>query len=155
MNKIIILIIAALVALICLLAFNSYRFSNEAEKQGAMMKVVTAERNAALDNILLMEKQRQAVADIDIKYTKELADAKSENERLRTDINNGTKRLQFNATCQRTYKKSSSSGMDDAASPRLTDSAQRDYLNLRERIGIATNQIAGLQAYITDVCLAK
>lgn len=51
--------------------------------------------------------------------------------------------------------KSSSSGMDDAASPRLTDSAQRDYLNLRERIGIATNQIAGLQAYITDVCLAK
>lgn len=39
-------------------------------------------------------------------------------------------------------------GMDDAASARLTDAAQRDYFTLRERIEVAGKQIAGLQDYI-------
>ncbi|MGE7404811.1 lysis system i-spanin subunit Rz, partial [Serratia bockelmannii] len=33
--------------------------------------------------------------------------------------------------------------------------AQRDYFTLRERIEIANKQIAGLQDYINQVCLAK
>lgn len=41
----------------------------------------------------------------------------------------------------------------DDASARLTNAAERDYLSLRERIGIATSQISGLQDYITNVCL--
>ncbi|MGW4426322.1 lysis system i-spanin subunit Rz, partial [Streptosporangium sp. NPDC004631] len=32
---------------------------------------------------------------------------------------------------------------------------QRDYFTLRERIEIANKQIAGLQDYINQVCLAK
>ncbi|WP_083704431.1 lysis system i-spanin subunit Rz [Serratia oryzae] len=36
------------------------------------------------------------------------------------------------------------SGMDDAASAKLTDSAQRDYFTRRERIDIARKQMAGL-----------
>ncbi|EPR2301250.1 lysis system i-spanin subunit Rz, partial [Yersinia enterocolitica] len=41
----------------------------------------------------------------------------------------------------------------DDASARLTNAAERDYLSLRERIGIATTQIAGLQSYIRTQCL--
>ncbi len=143
-----------LAILFLLLLINRNSLSNQVEKQKVMLKTVGAERNAALDNILLMEKQRQAVATIDIKYTKELADARSENERLRTDIASGAKRLQLNATCPKPVSKTTGpASVPDDASTRLTDSAERDYLNLRERIDISTKQIEGLQDYIINVCL--
>nr|WP_145550735.1 lysis protein [Yersinia intermedia] len=115
---------------------------------------ITAVANQQKKDLQLIETQRQAVAAIDIKYTKELADAKSENERLRADIANGTKRLQLNATCTKPVSKTTGpASVTDDASARLTESAERDYLNLRERIGIATSQINGLQAYINNACL--
>lgn len=117
---------------------------------------ITAVANQQKKDLQLIEAQRQAVAAIDIKYTKELADAKSENDRLRADIASGTKRLQLNATCSKSVPKTTGPASDpDDASARLTNAAERDYLSLRERIGIATSQINGLQAYITNVCLAK
>ncbi|EPN8209624.1 TPA: lysis protein [Yersinia enterocolitica] len=115
---------------------------------------ITAVANQQKKDLQLIETQRQAVAAIDIKYTKELADAKSENERLRADIANGTKRLRFNATCSKPVSKTTGpASVPDDASARLTNAAERDYISLRERIGIATSQINGLQAYITNVCL--
>lgn len=115
---------------------------------------ITAVANQQKKDLQLIEVQRQAVAAIDIKYTKELADAKSENERLRADIASGTKRLQLNATCRKPVSKTTGpASVPDDASTRLTESALRDYLSLRERIDIATSQINGLQAYITNVCL--
>ncbi|HHU4999962.1 TPA: lysis protein [Yersinia enterocolitica] len=115
---------------------------------------ITAVANQQKKDLQLIETQRQAVAAIDIKYTKELADAKSENERLRADIASGTKRLQLNATCTKPVSKTTGpASIPDDASARLTNAAERDYLSLRERIGIATSQINGLQAYITNVCL--
>ncbi len=115
---------------------------------------ITAVANQQKKDLQLIEVQRQIVAAIDIKYTKELADAKSENERLRADIASGTKRLQLNATCTKPVSKTTGpASITDDGSARLTESAERDYLSLRERIGIATTQIAGLQAYITNVCL--
>ncbi|HDL7195541.1 TPA: lysis protein [Yersinia enterocolitica] len=115
---------------------------------------ITAVANQQKKDLQLIETQRQAVAAIDIKYTKELADAKSENERLRADIASGTKRLQLNATCTKPVSKTTGpASVPDDASARLTNAAERDYLSLRERIGIATSQINGLQAYITNVCL--
>lgn len=115
---------------------------------------ITAVANQQKKDLQLIEVQRQAVAAIDIKYTKELADAKSENERLRADITNGTKRLQLSATCTKPVSKTTGpASVDDVTSPELTPAARRDYIDLRERIGIATTQINGLQAYITNVCL--
>ncbi|CNI11513.1 putative prophage endopeptidase [Yersinia frederiksenii] len=115
---------------------------------------ITAVANQQKKDLQLIETQRQAVAAIDIKYTKELADAKSENERLRADIASGTKRLQLNATCTKPVSKTTGpASVPDDASARLTNAAERDYLSLRERIGIATTQIAGLQSYIRTQCL--
>lgn len=121
------------------------------QRDVAEITAVARQQQTTLDQI---EVQRQAVAAIDIKYTKELADAKSENERLRADIANGTKRLQLNATCSKPVPKTTGpASVPDDASARLTNAAERDYLSLRERIGIATSQISGLQDYITNVCL--
>ncbi len=121
------------------------------QRDVAEITAVARQQQTTLDQI---ETQRQDVAAIDIKYTRELADAKSENERLRADIESGTKRLQLNATCPKPVPKATgTTGMDDVTGPELTPAARRDYLSLRERIGIATTQIEGLQAYITNVCL--
>ncbi|WP_145587426.1 lysis protein [Yersinia rochesterensis] len=141
---------AALIILISILGY----FQSRVTTLKRDVAEITAVANQQKKDLQLIETQRQAVAAIDIKYTKELADAKSENERLRADIANGTKRLQLNATCTKPVPKTTGpASVPDDASARLTNAAERDYLSLRERIGIATTQITGLQAYINNVCL--
>lgn len=143
-------LVAVLIASLFGLTYYHYRVQS-LNRDVAELSNVAKQQQATLDQI---ETQRQAVAAIDIKYTKELADAKSENERLRADIANGTKRLQLNATCPKPVSKTTGpASVPDDASARLTNAAERDYISLRERIGIATTQIAGLQDYITNVCL--
>lgn len=150
MSRVTAILIAVLIASLFGLTYYHYRVQS-LNRDVAELSNVAKQQQATLDQI---ETQRQAVAAIDIKYTKELADAKSENERLRADIANGTKRLQLNATCSKPVSKTTGpASVPDDASARLTNAAERDYLSLRERIGIATSQINGLQAYITNVCL--
>ncbi|MGM7858816.1 lysis protein [Yersinia enterocolitica] len=150
MNRVTAILIAVLVASLFGLTYYHYRVQS-LNRDVAELATVAKQQQATLDQI---ETQRQAVAAIDIKHTKELADAKSENERLRADIANGTKRLQLNATCTKPVSKTTgSASVTDDASARLTNAAERDYISLRERIGIATSQINGLQDYITNVCL--
>ncbi|EPW5280662.1 lysis protein [Yersinia enterocolitica] len=145
-------LVAVLIASLFGLTYYHYRVQS-LNRDVAELSKVAKQQQAALDQI---ETQRQAVAAIDIKYTKELADAKSENERLRADIANGTKRLQLNATCTKPVSKTTGpASVTDDASPRYDAEFERNYLSLRERIGIATSQINGLQAYINNVCLAK
>ncbi|EPX8764083.1 lysis protein [Yersinia enterocolitica] len=150
MNRVTAILIAVLVASLFGLTYYHYRVQS-LNRDVAELSKVARQQQATLDQI---EVQRQAVAAIDIKHTKELADAKSENERLRADIANGTKRLQLNATCTSPVSKTTGpASVPDDASARLTNAAERDYISLRERIGIATSQINGLQAYINNVCL--
>ncbi|HDL7449374.1 TPA: lysis protein [Yersinia enterocolitica] len=147
---------AALVAVLIASLFGLTYYHYRVQSLDRDVAEITAVANQQKKDLQLIEAQRQAVAAIDIKYTKELADAKSENERLRADIASGTKRLQLNATCSKPVPKNTGPASDpDDVSARLTNAAERDYLSLRERIGIATSQISGLQDYITNVCLAK
>ncbi|EOI7429788.1 lysis protein [Yersinia enterocolitica] len=150
MNRVTAILIAVLVASLFGLTYYHYRVQS-LNRDVAELATVAKQQQATLDQI---ETQRQAVAAIDIKHTKELADAKSENERLRADIANGTKRLHLNATCTSPVSKTTGpASVPDDASARLTNAAERDYLSIRERIGIATTQIAGLQSYIRTQCL--
>ena len=57
------------------------------------------------------------VAALDAKYTKELADAKAENDALRDDVAAGRRRLHIKAVCQSVREASPASGVDNAASP--------------------------------------
>ena len=65
-----------------------------------------------------MQMRQRDVAALDAKYTKELADAKAENDALRDDVAAGRRRLHIKAVCRSWY---SPSGVDNAASPRLAD----------------------------------
>ena len=62
--------------------------------------------------------------------TRELADAKAENDALRDDVAAGRRRLHIKAVCQ-SVREATASGVDNAASPRLADTAEQDYFTLQ------------------------
>ena len=49
-------------------------------------------------------------------------------------------------------KPSTASGVDNAASPRLADTAERDYFTLRESAITMQKQLEGTQKYINEQC---
>ena len=59
-------------------------------------------------------------AALDAKYTKELADAKAENDALRDDVAAGRRRLHIKAVCQSVREATTASGVDNAASRQQT-----------------------------------
>jgi prophage endopeptidase len=104
------------------------------------------------DTITDMQTRQRNVAALDEKYIKELADAKATIDQLHNDVAIGKRRLQLNATCAK-QSATGTTSMDDAASARLTDAAQRDYFTLRNRIEVIGKQVTGLQQYIREQCI--
>ena len=95
--------------------------------------------------------RQRDVAAPDAKYTKELADAKAENDALRDDAA-GRRRLHIKAVRQSVREATTASGVDNAASPRLADTAERDYFTLRERLITMQKQLEGTQKHINEQC---
>ena len=87
----------------------------------------------------------------DVKYTKELADAEAENDALRDDVAAGRRRLHIKSSLS-VSEATTASGVDNAASPRLADTAERDYFTLRERLITMQKQLEGTQKYINEQC---
>ena len=98
-----------------------------------------------------MQMRQRDVAALDAKYTKELADAKAENDALRDDVAAGRRRLHIKAVCQSVREATTASGVDNAASP-TGDTAERDYFTLRERLITMQKQLEGTQKYINEQC---
>lgn len=132
---------------------NHYR--NNAITYKEQRDTVTHKLKLANETITDMTKRQRDVAVLDEKYTKELADAKAENDALRDDVAAGRRRLFVNATCPAmpTGKSTSAARVDNAARPRLADSAQRDYFTLKERVTTMQKQLEGAQDYIRTQCL--
>ncbi|EBJ3424915.1 TPA: lysis protein, partial [Salmonella enterica subsp. enterica serovar Paratyphi C] len=88
------------------------------------------------------------------KYTKELADAKSENDALRRKLDNGG-RVLVKGKCPvpSSAETSSASGMGNDATVELSPVAGRNVLGIRD--GIISDQTAlrTLQEYIRTQCL--
>lgn len=126
--------------------------SSQLTKQKARADTAESLARQRQEAINDMQTRQRDLAALDAKYTKELADAKASIDELQSDVVAGRKRLQLNATCKK-QSTSGSSSLDDAASPGLADSAQRDYFTLRERIETSGKMIAGLQQYIREQCL--
>ncbi|EOV79087.1 lysis protein, partial [Escherichia coli] len=120
--------------IVCLLwAVNHYR--DNAITYKAQRDKKARELEQANATITDMQVRQRDVAALDAKYSKELADARAENETLRADVAAGRKRLRINATCHGTVREATgTSGVDNATGPRLADTAERDYFILRERL---------------------
>ena len=111
-------IISALVIciIVCLSwAVNHYRdnaitYKAQRDKNARELKLA----NAAITD---MQMRQRDVAALDAKYTKELADAKAENDALRDDVAAGRRRLQYQSSSSVSVMFTPSSGVDNAASP--------------------------------------
>ncbi|AWJ48278.1 lysis protein [Escherichia coli] len=110
-----------------------------------------AQRDKATSIIADMQKRQRDVAELDARYTKELADANATIESLRADVSAGRKRLQVAATCAKSTTGASSMG--DGESPGLTADAELNYYRLRSGIDKITAQVNYLQEYIRTQCL--
>ena len=154
MNRVLcVVIIVMLVACgVLSLGLNHYRDNAITYKEQRDKKVSELEQaNATITD---MQQRQRDVAALDARYSRELADARAENETLRADVAAGRKRLRVNATCPGTVREATTaSGVDNAASPRLADTAERDYFTLRERLMTMQKQLEGAQEYISTQCL--
>ncbi|MGU4401807.1 lysis protein [Escherichia coli] len=107
--------------------------------------------DSAMATISDMQKRQRDVAELDARYTKELADANATIESIRADVSAGRKRLQVAATCAKSTTGASSMG--DGESPGLTADAELNYYRLRSGIDRITAQVNYLQEYIRTQCL--
>ncbi|HBD5043101.1 TPA: lysis protein [Escherichia coli] len=107
--------------------------------------------DSAMATISDMQKRQRDVAELDARYTKELADANATIESLRADVSAGRKRLQVAATCAKST--TGASGMGDGESSGLTADAELNYYRLRSGIDRITAQVNYLQEYIRTQCL--
>ena len=64
---------------------------------------------------------------------------------LRDDVAAGRRRLHIKAVC-RSVREATASGVDNAASPRLADTAERDYFS-PQRLITMQKQLEGTQKY--------
>lgn len=140
------------VAVIGMLVFFVNHYRDNAITYKDQRDKATKSVRMANDTIKDMQTRQRDVAALDAKYTKELADANAENNRLRADVVAGKRRLQIAATCSRD-ETTGASGLVDGSSPRLTADAELNYWRLRDGIAAVTKQLTGLQEYVRTQCL--
>ena len=152
MSRITTIITTAVVCIIVSLgwAVNHYRDNVTTYKD--QCNKATEKLGLANNTIKDMQIRQRDVATLDAKYTGELADAKKQLDDLQRCVSTGKCGLHVNAKCPANGATGSGS-LGDASGPRLTDSAQRDYFTLRERIVTVTKQVGYLQDYIKEQCL--
>ena len=93
-----------------IIIINAITYKAQRDKNARELKLA----NAAITD---MQMRQRDVAALDAKYTKELADAKAENDALRDDVAAGRRRLHIKAVCQSVREATAASGVDNAASP--------------------------------------
>ncbi|EHR7893503.1 lysis protein [Escherichia coli] len=151
MSRVAAIIYALVICIIVCLswAVNHYRdnaiaYKAQRDKNARELKLA----NVAITD---MQMRQRDVAELDARYTKELADANATIESLRADVSAGRKRLQVAATCAKST--TGASGMGDGESPGLTADAELNYYRLRSGIDKITAQVNYLQEYIRTQCL--
>ncbi|HBZ9864083.1 TPA: lysis protein [Salmonella enterica subsp. houtenae] len=154
MNHITTAAIVSLLIIAAALAWATERYHGNAVLYKGQRDTATHKLALANATITDMTKRQRDVAALDARYTKELADAKAENDALRDDVTSGRKRLFVNARCLAlpAGKTTGTASVDNAARPGLEGSAQRDYFTLRERMTTMQKQLEGAQDYIRTQC---
>lgn len=139
-------------ALIGMLAFFVNHYRNNAITYKDQRDKATEKLSLANATIKNMQTRQRDVAALDARYTKELSDAKKQLDDLQRCVRDGKCGLHVNARCP-ANRATGTGSLGDASGPRLTNSAERDYFILRERIVTVTKQVGYLQDYIKQQCM--
>ena len=154
MNRLIAVISAILICLIVSLGWLTSHYRDNATEFKRQRDKVTEQLSLAKDTIADMQVRQRDVAALDAKYTKELADAKAENDALQRKLDNGGRVLvKGKGPVSAATQTTGAASMGDDATIELSAVAGRNVLGIRS--GIVRDQTAmrALQEYITAQCL--
>ncbi|NNS05809.1 MULTISPECIES: lysis protein [Erwinia] len=102
------------------------------------------------ETITDMQTRQRDVAALDAKYTKELTDAKAENDALQRKLDRGG-RVLVAGNCPK--QTTGTASVDNGTTVELSDIAGRNVLGIRAGIKNDQSKIAALQQYITEQCI--
>ena len=145
MSRVTAIISLVICIIVCLSwAVNHYRdnaitYKAQRDKNARELKLA----NAAITD---MQMRQRDVAALDAKYTKELADAKAENDALRDDVAAGRRRLHIKAVCQ-SVREATASGVDNATLPNFQQTPLNRIISPSESQITMQKQLEGTEVY--------
>lgn len=154
MSRVTAIISAVVICLIVCLGWLANHYHTNATQFKEQRDKATEKLSLANNTITDMQTRQRDVAALDAKYTKELADAKAENDALQRKLDNGG-RVLVKGKCpvSAATQTAGSASMGDDVTVELSSVAGRNVLGIRS--GIVSDQTAlrALQEYITTQCL--
>lgn len=154
MSRLTAIIIAVVVCVIVSLGWAVNHYRNNAITYKDQRDKATEKLGLANATIKDMQTRQRDVAALDAKYTKELADAKAENDALQRKLDNGG-RVLVKGKCPvpTPTEASSTTGMGNDATVELSPVAGRNVLGIRSGIISDQTSLRVLQEYINTQCL--
>lgn len=136
------------------LAFFANHYHDNATKFKEQRDKATEQLSMAKDTITDMQNRQRDVAALDAKYTKELADAKAENDALQRKLDNGG-RVLVKGKCpvSATTQTAGAASMGDDATVELSAVAGRNVLGIRSGIISDQKSLIVLQKYVRIQCM--
>lgn len=153
MSRLTAIIIAVVVCIIVSLGWAVNHYRNNAITYKDQRDKATEKLGLAKATIKDMQTRQRDVAALDAKYTKELADAKAENDALQRKLDNGG-RVLVKGKCPvpTPTEASSTTGMGNDATVELSTVAGRNVLGIRSGIVSDQTSLRALQEYINTQC---
>lgn len=147
-------LVVALLGMIVVLALSVNYYRDNAITYKDQRDKATEKLNIANDTIDDMKVRQRDVAALDAKYTKELADAKAENDALQRKLDNGG-RVLVKGRCPvpASAEAASATGVGHDATVELSPVAGRNVLGIRSGIKQDQSALRVLQEYINTQCL--
>ncbi|ECS0382292.1 lysis protein [Salmonella enterica] len=142
-------VIVSLLIMAAALAWTTDHYHGNAVKYKSQRDTATHKLTLANATITDMTKRQRDVAALDAKYTKELADAQTENADLQRRLASGGRvRVKGRCTVPASTTTASTSRVGDAASVELSTVAGQNVLDIRSGIISDQAKLKYLQEYV-------
>ncbi|EKT1705133.1 lysis protein [Salmonella enterica] len=156
MNRITTGVIASLLIVAAALGWTTSHYHGNAVKYKDQRDTATRNLKLANETISDMQTRQRDVAALDAKYTKELADAKAENDALQRRLAAGGRvRVKGRCSVPTQTETASPGSVGDAATVELSDVAGQNVLDIRAGIISDQEKLKYLQEYIRAQCRKK
>ncbi|EKL0020667.1 lysis protein [Salmonella enterica] len=153
MNRITFTAIILLLIVAAALAWTTDHYHGNAVKYKSQRDTATHNLKLANDTITDMQTRQRDNAALDAKYTKELADAKAENDALQRRLAAGGRvRVKGRCTVPATTTTASPGSVGDAATVELSTDSGRNVLDIRAGIISDQAKLRYLQQYVREQC---
>ncbi|EBG9603308.1 lysis protein [Salmonella enterica subsp. enterica] len=153
MNRITTGVIVSLLIVAAALGWTTSHYHGNAVKYKDQRDTATHNLKLANATITDMQTRQRDVAALDAKYTKELADAKAENDALQRRLAAGGRvRVKGRCTVPVSTTPASTGSVGDAATVELSSGAGQNVLNIRAGIISDQEKLKYLQEYIRMQC---